>query len=158
MVTEPKLPAWLEALSRYTGFHRRQKHAKGRWMLYADLRAAWQAQERGLDLWISVNQALHAVGSKWRIEQHASGQAVAVPVPDVFSGMSGNPQRRIIRRADPVQAITPHTRRWDDDADRAPLHAAEPAHQQGEGRRRQRGHGWAASQFRSVCNDAFSFA
>jgi hypothetical protein len=42
-----------------------------------------------MDFLISVNQALHQVQSPWRIEQDATGQARAVPVPEILSNVMG---------------------------------------------------------------------
>lgn len=45
-----------------------------------------------IDVLMSVNQALHAVKSEWRIDVQL-GQAVAVPVPDCFSTVMSEPSR-----------------------------------------------------------------
>lgn len=48
-------------------------------------------QPLGLDFLISVNQALHAVDSRYRIDIHESGQAIAVPVPECVSFALASP-------------------------------------------------------------------
>lgn len=42
-----------------------------------------------LDVHMSVNQALHAVDSPWRIDIHETGQAIAVPTPETISFAMG---------------------------------------------------------------------
>ncbi len=55
------------------------------------LRAALAPPVAQLDFLVSVNQALHAVGSPWRIDRHVSGQAIAVPVPECLSAALAPP-------------------------------------------------------------------
>jgi len=50
-------------------------------------RAPQEQFRPGIDILISVNAALHAVNSPWRIDVR-DGQAIAVPTPEVYSPLS----------------------------------------------------------------------
>ena len=78
------------------------------WMESPVLAAVRGAQEPPkFDFLASVNSALHAVNSPWRIDLHPTGQAIAVPTPEVHSSFEPDPREDAARALHPERTVMP---------------------------------------------------